>query len=242
MTTPPHDASEATDPGWAVDRNSGDSERGGTHPGVGTAGPGSERHAGAPERRLFPMGRRGRRDRNDPDRNDARSAPGGTDAPGDALVPVDPARARFDDAADGPVPVGKGRRLTGTLTGRLRFVNDDVSALNTQLRFAWDSSYNMRHVPVVRAANVAFFFLVTAPVLTIVFFLLWAFAVLLHRALTGVAIIVLTAPFANQLWPWLVPDVLDVTTWTRNAWQLVGIAVLVFGVATAIALAAGRRR
>lgn len=117
----------------------------------------------------------------------------------------------------------------------VRFWNEEIR-LRDLLRIVREGDYNMAHIPVVRAANTAFFWLVTAPVVTIVFLLLWAFAVSLHRAVTIAGVLLIGAQAAPVV-PWLL-----VSTWPPAVWQLVGGAAVVFGVGTAIAAAVDRHR
>ena len=154
------------------------------------------------------------------------------------VVPVreDPADdlAEVDDGYVPPVPV----------LMNLRFVNEGLDSLRDMLRFAREANYNMSHIPFVRAGHVAFFWVVTFPVLSLTLFLLWAFAVRLHRALTAALIMLVGAMGANRLpaLRWLVPDWLDATTWTGATWRWVGAALLVWAIASAIALLGERRR
>ena len=117
----------------------------------------------------------------------------------------------------------------------LRFWNEEIR-LRDLLRIVREGEYNLAHIPVVRAANTAFFWLVTAPVVTIAFFLLWAFAISFHRAIT-IAGVVLVAAQAVPVVPWLVAS-----TWPAAVGQWAGGAALVFGVGTAIAAAVERHR
>jgi len=121
------------------------------------------------------------------------------------------------------------------LISSLRFWNEEIR-LGDLLRIVRQGDYNLSHILVVRAANVTFFWLVTAPFVTAAFCFMWAFAVSLHRALT-IAAVVLVAAQAVPIVSWLV-----VSTWSAATWQWIGAAALVFGVGTAIAVAAERRR
>jgi hypothetical protein len=117
----------------------------------------------------------------------------------------------------------------------LRFWNEEIR-LRDLLHIVREGQYNLAHIPVVRAANTAFFWLVTAPVVTIAFLLLWAFAISFHRAVT-ITGVVLVAAQAVPVVPWLV-----LSTWPPAVWQWAGGAALVFGVGTAIAAAVERHR
>ena len=285
MTVPSRGAPGAAERGWPAGPDGEDDELAGPHAGAsvrnlwarrrsGTATApeqpawwGSGDSAGSPDRNGQRSGGEAGRngggtERNDggtAGRNDARAERGDPDAAaGHAGVPVDADGDRNGDRNGDRADAGAGERRS--LVDRFRFVNDGVDSLRKQLRFAQTACYNGCDIPVVRAANVAFFWMVTAPAFTVGFFLLWAFAALLHRALTGAGIVVAIAPFVNRLAPWLVPDILDATTWTgvlwevafsadENAtawtvtmWHVVGVAGLAFGICTAIALAAGRQR
>lgn len=121
------------------------------------------------------------------------------------------------------------------LVGGLRFWNEEIR-LRDLLCIVREGEYNLAHIPVVRAANTAFFWSVTAPVVTIAFLLLWAFAISFHRAIT-ITGVVLVAAQAVPVVPWLV-----VSTWPAAVWQWAGGAALVFGVGTAIAAAVERHR
>jgi hypothetical protein len=121
------------------------------------------------------------------------------------------------------------------VTGSLRFWNEEIR-LRDLLHIVRQGDYNMSHILVVRAANIAFFWLVTAPVVTAAFCFLWAFAVSLHRALT-IAVVGLVAAQAVPIVSWLL-----VSTWSATTWQWVGGATLVFGVGTAIVAAVERQR
>ncbi|MHA6631861.1 hypothetical protein ACU61A_41065 [Pseudonocardia sichuanensis] len=130
------------------------------------------------------------------------------------------------------------------LVHNLRFVNESLGSLRELLRFAREAHYNMSHIPLVRAFHIAFFWLVTTPVLSVGLFLLWAFAVRLHRALTAAVLALVLAPAARTI-PvvgWLVPEWLVVTTWSATTWQWAGGGLLVFGVGVALVLAGERRR
>jgi hypothetical protein len=204
----------------------------GTAPDSGTA----QRHAHRHGTGTAPARHSGTEDRHD--------SGAGTVMPSHhQFVVPDDSRAAADSRADEDgVPPQETAGVRHRLFDDLRFVNEDMASLRNLLRFARTATYNMSHLAPVRAANIAFFWIVTAPVLTVAFFLLWAFAVRLHRALTVAVIIGVLGPFANRLLDWLVPDGLDVTTWSATTWSWVGGGLLMFGVATAIALAGERRR
>jgi hypothetical protein len=136
-----------------------------------------------------------------------------------------------------------GRRGTGLGSFRgPRFVHERVDSLRDLLVAARTATYTGCHLRVVRAGNEAFYWLVTVPVLTVVFPLIWTFALSLHRALTAWFLIVVVAPFVNPHVDWLVLDGLDVSTWSFTTRAVVGTGALVFLATTAIAAVAERRR
>jgi hypothetical protein len=162
-----------------------------------------------------------------------------------------PYRRRFGGLADTDrAAIDRALDVTGTapMQGRavdeLRFVDKPLGSLRELLEFAREWHYNMSHVPLVRSANIAFFWLVTVTILPAVWFLCWTFVVRLHRALTAAVIVLVLSPFVRTL-PvigWLVPDWLVLTAWSATTWRVAGVAVGLFMVGTAIALVRGRRR
>jgi hypothetical protein len=135
--------------------------------------------------------------------------------------------------ADADADGGSPRRYP--VIGSLAIWDEDIR-LRDLLRIARKGDYNLSHFPIVRAANTAFFWVVTAPVVFAAFCFLYAFAVSLHRALT-IAAILLIAAQAVPVIPWLV-----VSTWTASTWQHIGGFVVLLGVGTAIAAARERYR
>lgn len=229
--------------GTAAERHSsGTAERNGTperhgraarRHASGTARGTAARHAGTAQRH---SGTDERHDSGTPERHDDRADADEAERH-EFIVPLD---GRADDRASDDEDTVPRHRLIDDL----RFVNEPVASLRDLLRFAREASYNMSHIPLVRAANIAFFWLFTTPILVTVLFLLWAFVVRLHRALTAAAITLVIAPAAHAIPAigWLVPEWMVVTTWSTTAWSVAGGALLVFAVGTAVALAGERRR
>lgn len=254
MTTPPQVGHDDLPTTRASSRGYGWADRAGRqrHAGIGTreeverhaeeedrhgaaarqpSGTGAERHgSGTPERHSGTPQRHGS---GTAQRHDDRADAGVPDRH-QIIVPVDDDRAGDDEDT---VPRYR-------LIDDLRFVNEPVASLRELLRFAREASYNMAHIPLVRAFHIAFFWLFTAPILTAVLFLLWAFVVRLHRALTAAVLTLVIAPVVRTI-PvigWLIPEWLVVTTWSATTWQWAGGGLLVFAGGTAIALAGERRR
>lgn len=143
-----------------------------------------------------------------------------------------------DDSADGTADADAAGRPAGErrpLLDNLRFVNEDIASLRKLLLFARTAHYNLDHIQLVRGANMAFFWCFTAPLLTAAFFLIWAYCLRLHRALTAWGITLVAATALNPLADWLVPDGLDLTTWWPTGWQWFAGGACVFLVASALA-------
>lgn len=153
------------------------------------------------------------------------------------LVSVGAADAEIEDCGDEAAPTA-----CRPLLDNLRFANEDVHSLRNLLQEARGASYNGRNIAAVRSFNIAFYWVITVPVLTVAFFLLWAFVLRPHRAVTALVIAFFLGPFLNALVGFAVPDGLDVTTWSTSNWQWAGGIALVLVVATAVALLGERRR
>lgn len=105
-----------------------------------------------------------------------------------------------------------------------RFWDEEIRLVDF-LELAHRGDYNLSHIALVRAANVAFFWLVTAPLAVVAFAAVWALAAL-HRALLVAALLVAVAqvvPFAPFL---------EFSAWS---WPWVGGGVFVFGLSTLVA-------
>ena len=73
----------------------------------------------------------------------------------------------------------------------------------------------------VRAFHLAFFWIVTVPVLIVVWPILWTFVLRLHRSVTAWGLVLVCAPFVNRWADWLVWDGFDVSAWSATTWQWV---------------------
>lgn len=245
-----HAPADRHDPGAADRHDLGPADQHDTAIGTGTGtGIGSGIGTGIGTGTGLPIGTADRRDPGPGEWHHPADADGSADAGADAAAD---AHADADAVTHHIVVPHSGDRgdvvRTGTGTGTdrsarrrypvissVRFWNEEIR-LRDLLRIVREGDYNMAHIPVVRAANTAFFWLVTAPVVTIVFLALWAFAVSLHRAVTIAGVLLIGAQAAPVV-PWLV-----VSTWPAAVWQWAGAAALVFGVGTAIAAAVDRHR
>lgn len=147
-----------------------------------------------------------------------------------------------------PDPEGPGALVMTSRAGEvvqqavegLRFVNLRNHTLAETLNYAWHVQSNLTHIPVFRAMNVAFFFLVTASLLIGGRYIEWVH-LRLHRALAVWGFVLVAAHFLNRLADWLVPDLLDAWTWSATTWPWVAGGVFAFVLATVGVLIWGRR-
>lgn len=148
-----------------------------------------------------------------------------------------------------PAPDGTGALVMTSRAGEraqqvaegLRFVNLRNHTLAETLNYAWHAQSNLTHIPLFRAMNVAFFFLVTAPLLIVARYLEWVH-LRLHRALAVWGLVLVVAHFLNRLVDGFVPDLLDAGTWSATTWTWVAAGGFMFAATTVGVLIWGRRR
>ncbi len=198
--------------------------------------------AGAPERNAEPApGRNGTL----PDRNDSGWAERNADAgePGDrsdAGVPMHHEIAVPDaDGTGSLVMTSRAGELAQQAADDLRFVNLPLGSLRQVLWTARRGDFNLAHIPAIRSANIAFFYLVTAPTLIVARLHEWVH-VRLHRAITTWAIVLVCAHFLNRLLGWPVLAWFDPWAWSATAWQVAAAAAFVFVLATVVVYLRGR--
>jgi hypothetical protein len=157
--------------------------------------------------------------------------------------------ARDEAGSGGRQPaVGTGRRqrLAGKV-GRwfddFRFISEDVGSLRKQLRRAKEAHYNGSQIPIVRAAHIAFFWLFTAPIVSLLLCVAW---ILLDpvRFATAFVINLPVSAVLNHV-PALAdiyPDVLDCTTWsTASLLALAGVAAAFVALTVVVLLVEGAK-
>ena len=121
----------------------------------------------------------------------------------------------------------------------LRFTNMQNKSLREVLRYARDGEDNLSHLLAFYSFKVAFFYWITAPVLTVAEFVKWVHA-RPHRFLFSWGLLFLGAGALNRLADGLVPDVLVVSTWPVTTWVWVASGALVLVLTTAVTYARNR--
>lgn len=121
----------------------------------------------------------------------------------------------------------------------LRFANMQNKSLREVLRFARDGEDNLSDLLAYYSFKVAFFYWVTVPVLTVAEFAKWVH-VRPHRFLFFWAGVFLGAGVLNRFADGLVPDVLDVSTWSAITWVWPAGGAFVLLVATGVTYARNR--
>lgn len=120
-----------------------------------------------------------------------------------------------------------------------RFVDLRSGSLREILRLARRAEYNLGHIPAVRCANQAFFYLVTVPVLALAWLGEWVH-VRMHRALAVWGVVLVFTHYLNRIADWLIPDILDLGTWSATMWQIVGGWAILFVIFTFVIYLRGR--
>lgn len=136
------------------------------------------------------------------------------------------------------VPTGELRRHWADTP---RAATEHLGSLAELLRYAKHAQYNLAHYEAARAAHEVFFWMFTAPILITAWPFLWAYVIRFVRAVTFWVLTIVVAMPLNDLADWLVPDGLDVRTWSASAVQVAVGFVVVFVVATGLVVRRRRR-
>lgn len=115
----------------------------------------------------------------------------------------------------------------------LRFANMRNKSLAEVLQFARDGEDNLSHFLAYYAFKVAFFYWVTVPVLSVVEYVKWVH-VRPHRFMFVWFSFFLAAGVLNRFADGLVPDGLDVSTWSPITWAWIAGAAFVLLLATVV--------
>jgi hypothetical protein len=73
--------------------------------------------------------------------------------------------------------------------------------------------FNFSHIPIVRAMAIAFYYLVTVPILTALWAVVWTYFLRFYRAIWTWPATLVVAMFLNRIADGLVPDALDPLAW-----------------------------
>lgn len=200
-------------------------------PPIGTP---ADRHAGVSARRI------GTDDRHEDAPTHRHGGPprhGRADADADADADLVPIEHEIDVPVAGEsgalVMRSRGAVSTQEAVSGLRFVNMPHGSLKDLLRFARTAPHNLAHLEPVRAMHVSFIWWVTAPILGITRPIQWAH-VSLFRAVPIDGGVLLAAHYLNRNVDWLVPDWLDVGTWSATTWTWVAAWAFAYVLVTVI--------